>query len=627
MVMGISYSSSNPHRVYFVSDTAQVWRSDDGGDNWKSKPAGFSPHGGRSLTVHPDNSDIVAVAGFFPHPQSFSSKMENRRQGVYLTKDGGESWELKLATDFYRQDSQGSVILFDPRESGSLLVGSWSEGLLRSSDLGKSWECLGLVGKHIIDIATSAVSKDIYIATEKGFFRYDGSGFHLLNNLPSWVRSVAVSGEGLVWVALGSEGVFFSRDRGRTFHPRNAGLPIFMNVTDVEVSPVTPERLYCKNSLTPSAGIYYSHDLGNSWHEPVTYDATGLNPTDKLFYFPSPIAAHPFNKDKALIASNGKGLLLATDDGGFHLYYSSSGFTGGRLGAIAFGSDDVAIFGLYDHGLYVSRDGYQTFQHLNMSFPWAQQTVLACDRKGSIIATISEAHNKPRLVSVSRDDGLSWLHNELPSQVSPPFIYIEDGDGRVIYASGKVSRDGGDTWYPLKYPCVAARKIQDELAIYGLASNNEAFKLMKSVDSGQTWTEVTPWCQIPDRKVHEVAVDQYDACYVAAGHFGVFSWMPGGRWQKSFKTDKKFHKINIKRVLVTNDGGLYAGSWAPGVGQGDGVFFSKDQARTFSNITNELGPFLTVWCLGFSEKEKTVFIGTSRGTYRKVVGNANHDGK
>lgn len=627
MVMDISYAPSNPMRAYLVSDTAQVWRSDDGGRSWKSKQAGFRSHGGRSLAVHPHNPDVVAVAGFFPHPHNYALKKKKRRQGVYLTTDGGESWTLKLVTDYFRQDSQGRVIVFDPREKDVIWTGSWSEGLMRSSDLGESWDKVGLAGKRIVDIATSPDLDDIYIATESGLYRYDGVEFHLLKMLPDWPRAVAVSNEGSVWTALGPAGVYFSKNEGETFQRKNDGLPMLPNITDIEVSSVSPQRLYCKNSLTRSAGIYYSHDLGGSWNKPINYDATNLNPTNRLFYFPSPMATHPLHKDEALIVSNGKGLVLATDDGGVNLHYSSSGYTGGRLGSISFRNNGDVLFGLYDHGLYMSRDNCRTFQYVDMDFPRAQQSVLACAQREESIVTLSSTHNKPNIVSVSSNGGQSWLHRELSDKKGPPFIHIEKVNEEAIYVMSNVSRDGGYTWRLMRYPCVAARKDNGILLLYGFDSAKDAFRLMKSVDGGRTWSQATPWCNVPGRQIHEVAVDQNGGCYVAAGYLGVLSWLSGDKWSRASETDKTFKGINIKRVIITREGLLFAGSWAPGEGQGEGVFLSIDNGHTFTNITGRLGPFLTVWCLGYSEKDSTLFIGTSRGTYRRVVDSESTAGK
>ncbi|MDY6953601.1 MAG: hypothetical protein SWE60_18990, partial [Thermodesulfobacteriota bacterium] len=53
MVWGIAFAPSSPNVVYLVSDTSQVWRSDNSGQTWAMKHRGFLANGGVSLVVAP----------------------------------------------------------------------------------------------------------------------------------------------------------------------------------------------------------------------------------------------------------------------------------------------------------------------------------------------------------------------------------------------------------------------------------------------------------------------------------------------------------------------------------------------------------------------------------------------
>ncbi|MGR3318910.1 MAG: hypothetical protein ACUZ8O_10580, partial [Candidatus Anammoxibacter sp.] len=168
-VWGVSYAPSNPEILYLVTDTSQVWKSEDGGDSWQMKHKGFLANGGISLAVNPNNENVVFVAG------SSHSKTESNdtADGIYRTKDGGETWELVKQTPFYRIDERGGTN-FDFTKMGLIYAGTHEEGLLRSLDGGDTWEGLPLnfptgkildVKKHPDDLYS------LFIVAEKGVYK------------------------------------------------------------------------------------------------------------------------------------------------------------------------------------------------------------------------------------------------------------------------------------------------------------------------------------------------------------------------------------------------------------------------------------------------------------------------
>ncbi len=161
-----------------------VWKSTDGGTSWKNMGLGKTGRISR-IIVHPTNPDIVYVAalGHCYLPQE--------ERGIYRTKDGGESWERVHHVD---QNTGASDLVMAPNNPRILFAGMWQidiktwgresggpgSGIFMSNDGGDTWKRLegnGLPKLPVGKIAlamTPADPKRIYALIETG----DGVPWH-----------------------------------------------------------------------------------------------------------------------------------------------------------------------------------------------------------------------------------------------------------------------------------------------------------------------------------------------------------------------------------------------------------------------------------------------------------------
>ncbi len=120
-----------------------MWRSDDGGRTWKNLGLKDGRHIIRIL-IHPRNPDVVwvAVMGHLFGP--------NEERGVYKTTDGGKTWKRTL---FVNNQTGASDLVMEPGNPSVLYAGTWrvirtphslesggeGSGLYKSTDGGETW--------------------------------------------------------------------------------------------------------------------------------------------------------------------------------------------------------------------------------------------------------------------------------------------------------------------------------------------------------------------------------------------------------------------------------------------------------------------------------------------------------
>ena len=123
-----------------------VYKSVDGGRNWRNVGLKDSRHIG-AIIVHPENPDIVFVAAL-GHAYG-----PNDERGIFRTTDGGKTWAKVLSKD----ENTGAIdVVFDPHNPNTLFAALWQvrrqpwffssggegSGLYRSTDGGNTWQHL-----------------------------------------------------------------------------------------------------------------------------------------------------------------------------------------------------------------------------------------------------------------------------------------------------------------------------------------------------------------------------------------------------------------------------------------------------------------------------------------------------
>ncbi len=534
-VHALVYAPSNPNISYLSTDTSMVWKSEDGGHSWNPRYNGFIANGARSLAVDPVNPDIVFAAAFLGYTPDEGSKYPGRAQGIYLSEDGAANWRLVYKTDFYKQNSKGALFAFDSStawygRTWTVFCGSYSEGLLRSTDGGRTWRYAAFRGQRIVCLKEDPARPGrLLAATENGLYAYqNGTVTRIGNGLPTWPRSLDIcpGDPQVVYTAVGTNKVFKSVNGGQDFTSSSSGLPS-CDFTDVVVSLHDSNLVYVRADKT-AFGPFFSTNGARSWSPPVNADLGNLLP-DKGYWFSSPFAAHPQEARTVLHVSNGRARILKSQDAGKNWSYSGSGFTGGRMRDIAFWGDGKMILGLTDHGLYATENDGDTFQKLPAipAFGSQESSSSVAARGNIIVASIGSWTDK--VLEVSYDSGKNWKSfNNLVDCFRN--ISFHPDYPNIVYAGPYKSADGARTWQKLQYPVWLMHPREGNTLYSITAGPNAKGQIVLSTNGGVSWSKPYATLPIHWQSVTGIAVDpNYPGRIYAATDRGVFIY-DGTTW-------------------------------------------------------------------------------------------------
>ncbi|MCY7296645.1 VPS10 domain-containing protein [Alteromonas sp. a30] len=260
-----------------------IYKSIDGGKNWKNMGLGQSEHIS-DIIVHPNDSNIVWAAVQGP---LWSGGGE---RGLYKTVDGGKTWKLVLTP----KDEWTGVtsLVMDPRNPNKLYAATWSRqrkieayvgtgpgaGIHASDDGGETWTELktGLPkgNKGKIGLAISPINPDVLYATietdnrKGGFYRSanQGASWEKMSDEvgggtgPHYYQEIFADQHQFDRVYIASNYSKVSNDGGKTWIPINNKRK---HVDDHAMAfhPTDSDFVL----IGSDGGIYMSHDRMQNW--------------------------------------------------------------------------------------------------------------------------------------------------------------------------------------------------------------------------------------------------------------------------------------------------------------------------------------------------------------------------
>ena len=571
-----------------------VYKSTDAGKTWTHIGLKETGHIG-AVEIHPDNPDVVFVAAI---GNAFAA---NEERGIYKTMDGGKNWKKVL----YLNDKIGfSDLEFHPENPKILYAGAWKAqrtpwtiisggmqegGIYKSVDGGESWSQLktglptGLIGK--IDLAVSPHNADrlfALIEAPKGIgglymSEMAGDSFNIVStkkellDRPFYYCNVDADPNNADVVYVNSTRYFKSEDAGKSWkriatpHGDNHDMWINQNNSDLYIQGNDGGA-----NVTFNGGVTWSSQLNQSTAELYQVEVDDRHPY--WLY-----AGQQDNYTTISVPSSppyglqGGGLAYVTNTGGCEtgpavpkpgnpdIVYSNCK---GRFGVFnkKTGQEKryyVGASNMYGHNPKNLEYRFQRVSPIHIS-PHDSSVIYHCSQyvhkttdEGETWETISpdltafteetqQISGSPITRDITGEEFYSTIYSMRESSVEKGVLWVGANDGPV-----HVSKDGGKTWdnvTPSGFkmggrvdsvepsPHVAGKAIVTTLR-YQL--NDWKPYIFRTTDYGKTWDLITNG--IPsDYPVRVVREDPNKEGLLYAGtEYGMFvSKNDGEKWER-----------------------------------------------------------------------------------------------
>ena len=241
-----SYDDKNT--FYFGATGGGVWKTTDGGSNWKNVSDGFFGGSIGAVAVAPSASRIV-YAG--EGEGTLRSNVSEGIHGMWRSENGGRTWKnIGLANT--RHITKIVVDPYDPNTvwvaaMGHLFGANNDRGIYKTTDGGKTW-------KHVLFVNNHAGCVDIVVDEGQPSILYAGTW-----NVKRTPYSMESGGAG--------SGLWKSTDGGETWTniSKNKGLPGGVwGIVGVAVAPTNPKKIYAVIE-NKHGGLFVSEDSGKTW--------------------------------------------------------------------------------------------------------------------------------------------------------------------------------------------------------------------------------------------------------------------------------------------------------------------------------------------------------------------------
>lgn len=458
----VAVAPSNPETVWVGTggaDSARsayygdgVYKSTDGGATWQKMGLEDSHHIGR-IVIHPTDPDLVYVAAmghlFTP----------NEERGVFKTTDGGASWDKVLYVD----ENVGAIDLAMNRDDPDVLYAAMYEkyrypwhfeeggpesGIYKTTDAGATWTRLagglptGAIGRIGIDVYRSN-PEIVYAVVENANMRPPTEA-EIEQDIDRGLepRDRMIGGE-----------VYRSEDAGATWTKKNSlednvGGKAAYSFNQIRVDPNNDQVV-----LVNSIALANSRDGGRTWSD-IDWPPRRMFP--RMFGDVRAMWIDPENSNRIILGT----------DGGVHISYDG-GKTSDFLYNIPLGEVYAIGVDMEDpYNVYAGLQDHESWKGPSNS--WSGEVSL------EDWVTVGIQDGMYNQVDLSDD---RWLYNtyqhgghfrvdqELRRRVSirpeaeegePPYrftwvtpLHISPHNGQIIYTGGQKlmrSLNRGDTW-------------------------------------------------------------------------------------------------------------------------------------------------------------------------------------
>src|SRR5215471_15570662 len=483
-VTAVTGVRGRPLTYYFGATGGGVWKTVDGGSNWRVvSDKDFKTGSIGAVAVAESDPNVIYIgAGESPIRGNVS-----RGDGVYKSTDGGQTW-TNLGLSDTQQISRVRVHPKDPNlvyvaAQGHVWGPNAERGIYRSKDGGKTWE-------KVLYVSDKTGASDLAMDPENPRILY--AGFWQVYRKPWTLESGGPEG-----------GIWKSTNGGDTWKKLSGGLPegVVGNI-GVAVSSTKHDRVWAIVESREKGGVYRSDDGGEKW--------TRTNSENKLrqrAWYYTRIYADPKNADAVYVLNTG---FFRSGDGG--KTFAPIRVPHGDNHDLWVDPDDPArMIESNDGGANVSFNGGQSWSSI-MNQPTAQiYRVVTDDQFPYWIYGAQQDNTTVAIASRGRGRGIDlsdwhqvggcesgWI---APKPKNPDVVFAgcyggaidrhdeKSGQNRqvVTWPQLAIGQAAKDLKYRFQWNAPIAISPHDPNTLYHASQ-----VLLKSTDEGQTWSEISP---------------------------------------------------------------------------------------------------------------------------------------
>jgi len=582
----VEVAKSDPNVIYVgggektlrgnVSSGYGVWKTEDGGKTWASAGLEKSRHVPR-LRVHPTDYNTVyaAVLGDIYKP--------TKDRGVYKSTDGGKNWKQVL---FVNEQAGAVDLTFDPNNPRILYASTWhaqrtpyslisggdGSALWKSMDSGETWteisknkgfpkDTLGIIGVAVSPKNSEKVWAIVENKEKGGLYSSeDGGKTWSVINEERKIRQRAwyytrvyadTQDEDVVYVL--NVNYHKSTDGGKTFNTFNAP---HGDHHDLWISPEDSQRMI----IGDDGGAQISYDGGETW-------STYYNQPTAQFYRVTTDNSFPYRiyvaqQDNSTLRIDHRSDGNSIGDGNWEET------AGGESAWIAVDpkNDDIVYGGSY--GGFLTRVNHDrgTVRGINV---WPDNPMGAGAESMKYrfqwnFPILFSRHNPKKLytfsnyVHVTENEGQSWevLSGDL----------TRNDPTKLGTSGGPITQDNTS----VEYYCTIFTANESPLKEGILWVGSDDGLIHVSKDSGATWENVTPPNMPEWNMINSIEPSYFDegTCYVAATRYKLGDFQPylykttdyGKSWTKITNGIPAEHFTRVVREDPKKKGLLYAGT-------------------------------------------------------------------
>lgn len=552
-----------------------IWKTVDAGATWTSMGLKNSRHISR-IRIHPKNPELVyaAVMG-----DLFKASEE---RGVYKSTDGGKNWKRVL---FANADAGAVDLIMDPNNPRILYASTWrirrtpyslssggdGSALWKSTDGGDTWKNIsgneglpkgvwGISGVTVSPVNSNRVWA-IIENKDGGVYRSEDAGktWRLINKERK-LRQRAWYYTRIYADSQNEDGLHVlnvryhqSKDGGKTYESKRTP---HGDHHDLWIDPDNNQRMV----IGDDGGAQVSYDAGENWstyrNQPTSqfyrvttddafpYRIYGAQQDNSTVRIPHRIGGGTIDESDWESTAGGESAHLAIDPTDNDVVYGGS--YDGFLTRVDHKNDQVRAINVWpDNPMGHGAEG------MKYRFQWNFPIFFSPHNPKRLYTTSQHVH-------VSEDEGQSW-------KIISPDLTTNDST-KLKSSGGPITQDNTS----VEYYCTifAAVESQHEEGVIWAGSDDGLLHLTRN--GGDTWEKVTPTGMPSWTMINSVEVDPFrkGGLYVAGTRYKMGDYQPylyktedyGKTWKKITNGIPMDHFTRALRADPVKQGMLYAGT-------------------------------------------------------------------